>query len=122
MRSGDLTPVYVPQVADAAIRDLCHAREDALHELQTATHRLKAFLLRHEIRYAGPATGGPAQLRWLREGVCPTPAQQIVCQEYVRAVTAQSERLGRLAQDLHDGVQTGRLRAVVDALQALRGV
>ena len=27
-RSGDLTPVYVPQVADEAIRDLARARED----------------------------------------------------------------------------------------------
>jgi transposase len=122
LRSGDLTPVYVPQVADDAIRDLRRAREDALHDLKTAKHRLKAFLLRHEIRYAGQATGRPAQLRWLREVVCPTPAQQIVCQEYVRAVTAQSERLGRLEQELQDGVQTWRLRAVVDALQVLRGV
>jgi hypothetical protein len=78
LRSGDLTPVYVPQVADDAIRDLRRAREDALHDLKTAKHRLKAFLLRHEIRYAGQATGRPAQLRWLREVVCPTPAQQIV--------------------------------------------
>ena len=50
MRSGDLTPVYVPQVADEAIRDLSRAREDALRDLKTAKYRLKAFLLRHDIR------------------------------------------------------------------------
>jgi transposase len=54
--------------------------------------------------------------------VCPTPTQQIVFQEDVRAVTEHSERLGRLEQELHDCVQTWRLRPVVDALQALRGV
>ena len=54
--------------------------------------------------------------------VCPTPAQQIVFQEYVRAVTDHSERLARLEQELQDCVQTWRLRPVVDALQALRGV
>jgi transposase len=122
MRSGDLTPVYVPQVADEAIRDLSRAREDALRDLKTAKHRLKAFLLRHDIRYTGQATWGPAHLRWLSEVVCPTPAQQIVFQEYVRAVTEHSERLGRLEQELQDCVQTWRLRPVVDALQALRGV
>jgi transposase len=122
MRSGDLTPVYVPQVADEAIRDLSRAREDALRDRKTAKHRLKAFLLRHDIRSTGQATWGPAHLRWLSEVVCPTPAQHIVFQAYVRAVTAQSERLGRLAQDLQDGVQTWRLRPVIDALQALRGV
>src|SRR6266581_3025291 len=41
MRSGDLTPVYVPAVADEAIRDLSRAREDTLHDLKTAKFRLK---------------------------------------------------------------------------------
>jgi transposase len=45
MRSGDLTPVYVPKVEDEAIRDLSRAREDTLHDLKTAKFRLKAFLL-----------------------------------------------------------------------------
>jgi len=84
MRSGDLTPVYVPKVEDEAIRDLTRAREDALQDLKAAKFRLKAFLLRHDIRYTGRATWGPAHLRWLSEVVCPTPAQQIVFQEYVK--------------------------------------
>jgi transposase len=54
--------------------------------------------------------------------VCPTPAQQSVCQEYVRAVNEQTERLQRLEQALHDHVHTWRLPPVVEALQALRGV
>jgi transposase len=37
-------------------------------------------------------------------------------------VTEQSARLARLEQALHDQVPTWRLRPVVDALQALRGV
>jgi transposase len=121
-RSGDLTVVYVPQVEDEAIRDLTRAREDTLRDLKSAKFRLKAFLLRHDIRYTGRATWGPAHLRWLSEVVCPTPAQQIVFQEYVRAITELTERLQRLDQELHDQVQTWRLQPVVDALQALRGV
>jgi transposase len=122
MRSGDLTPVYVPKVEDEAIRDLCRAREDAIRDLKAAKFRLKAFLLRHDIRYAGRATWGPAHLRWLSEVVCPTPAQQIVFQEYIRAVNEHTERLERLEQELTDQVQTWRLAPVVEALQALRGV
>jgi transposase len=122
MRSGDLTPVYVPKVADEAMRDLTRAREDALRDLKAATFRLKAFLLRHDIRYTGSATWGPAHLRWLSEVVCPTPAQQIVFQEYVRAVNEHMERLGRLERELQDQVQSWRLYPVVEALQALRGV
>src|SRR5215470_8426223 len=54
-RSGDLSPIYVPEVADEAIRDLARAREDALKDLNAARFRLKALLLRNDIRYAGRA-------------------------------------------------------------------
>jgi len=122
MRSGDLTPLYIPAVDDEAIRALRRAREDPLRELQAAKLRLKAFLLRHDIRYTGRAHWSPAHLRWLSEVGCPTPAQQIVGQEDVQTVTEQTERLGRLALELHAQVQTWRLAPVVEAFQALRGV
>ena len=50
MRSGALTPVYVPKVDEAAMRDLTRAREDTLGDLKAAKFRLKAFLLRHDMR------------------------------------------------------------------------
>jgi transposase len=56
MRSGDLTPVDVPTVEDDAIRDLIRAREETLHDWNTATFRLTACLLRHDLRSTGRAT------------------------------------------------------------------
>ena len=108
MRSGDLTPVDVPKVEDEAIRDLCRAREDALRDLKAAKLRLKAFLLRHDIRSTGQATWNPAHLRWLSAVVCPTPAQHMVFQAYGRAVHEHTERLQRLDQALHKHVQAWR--------------
>jgi transposase len=122
MRSGDLTPVYVPEVEDEAIRDLSRAREDAIGDLKAAKHRLKAFLLRQDIRYEGKANWGPAHLRWLAEVVCPTPAQQIVFQEYVRAVNEPHERVERIETELQEKAKGWRFHPVVEALQALRGV
>jgi transposase len=121
-RSGDLTPVYVPTIEDEAIRDLSRAREDTIGDLKAAKFRLKAFLLRHDSRYTGRATWNPTPLRWLSDVVCPTPAQQIVFPEYVRAVNEHPERLQRLEQALHEQVTSWRLHPVVEALQALRGV
>jgi len=121
-RSGDLTPVYVPQVDDEAIRDLRRAREDRIRDRTTAKYRLKAVLLRQDMRDTGQANWSPAHLRWLAEVVCPTPAQQIVFQEYVRAVTAHTTRLQRLEQELQERGNTWHLAPVVEALQALRGV
>src|SRR5580765_2754029 len=104
------------------MRDLSRAREETLHALKTAQFRLTALLLRHDLRYTGRATWGPAHLRWLSEVVCPTPAQPIVFQAYGRAVTAHTARLQRLDQELHEQVTAWRLCPVVAALPALRGV
>jgi transposase len=122
MRSGDLTRVYVPTVEDEAIRALTRAREDTLRALKSAKFRLKAFLLRQDSRYVGRAHWNPAHLRWLSEVVCPTPAQPIVFQAYVRAVNEHTERLQRLEPARPEQVTSWRLHPVVDALQALRGV
>jgi len=122
MRSGDLTSVYVPRTEDEAIRDLTRAREDAMKDLKSCKHRLKSFLLRQDIRYEGRANWRPAHLRWLAKVVCPTPAQNIVFQEYVRAVSEETERVERIDIELQDEVKAWRLYPVVEAIQAMRGV
>jgi transposase len=98
------------------------ARDDVLKDLKAAKVRLKAFLLRQDIRYAGRANWTAAHLRWLAHVVCPTPAQQIVFQEYVRAVSEQTDRLQRLEVELQTLVQTWHWAPVVEAIQALRGI
>ncbi len=97
-RSGDLTPVYVPAVPDEAVRDLARAREDALKDLNAARFRLKALLLRNDIRDTGRANWSTEHCRWLARLVLPTAAQQIVFQEYVRTVTERTDLLRRLVQ------------------------
>ena len=112
----------MPAVDDEAIRDLSRAREETRRDLKAAKLRLKAFVLRHDLRSTGRANWSPAHLRWLSAVVCPTPAQQMVFQEDVQTVTAQTERLGRLELALHEQVQPWRFQPVVEAFPALRGV
>ncbi len=121
-RSRDLSPIYVPQPRDEAIRDLARAREDTRRDLNAARFRLKALLLRNDIRYAGKADWKPEHVRWLARLVLPLPAQQIVFQEYVRTVTERTELLGRLEAQLREQIVGWRLAPVVAAFQALRGV
>ena len=121
-RSGDLTPVYVPEVGDEAIRDLSRAREDAMLDLRDAKQRLKAFLLRQDIRYSGRSNWGRKHLRWLADVVCPTPAQQIVFQESVQTVNERQLRLERFERELLEQAKAWRMYPVVQAIQALRGV
>jgi len=122
LRSGDLTAVHVPSVEDEAIRDLCRARDAARVTGKDAKLRLKAFLLRLGLHYVGRATWNDAHRRYLAKVVCPTPTQQVVFQESVRAVDEQVDRRQRLDAELLERAPAWRLAPVVDALQALRGV
>jgi transposase len=122
LRSGDLTPVYVPSVEDEAIRDLCRARDAAREGCRDAKLRLKSFLLRLGLHYTGRASWNDAHKRYLAKVVCPTPAQQIVFQESIRAVDEQLARLERIERELLEFAPSWRLWPVVEALQALRGV
>jgi len=60
-RSGDLTPVWVPDAEHEALRDLVRAREVAKKDLLRARHRLGEFLLR-------PGHRAAAGLRSLEAG------------------------------------------------------
>ena len=77
VRSGALTPVYVPTVEDEAIRDLSWAREDAIGDLKAAKCRLKAFFTsaRYPLHRASHLEPGPSQMA-LGSGLCHTGATQ----------------------------------------------
>ncbi len=122
LRSGDLTPVYVPSVEDEAIRDLCRARDATRIVLKAAKLRLKSFLLRLGLHYTGRANWSDSHRRYLAKVSCSTPAQQLVFQECVLAVDEQIERQRRIEDELRDLASRWRLNPVVEALQALRGV
>ncbi|MDA1264297.1 MAG: transposase [Planctomycetota bacterium] len=66
LRSGNLTPVRVPNEDIEAMRDLVRAREDAKEVEKAAKHRLSKFLLRHELRYSGATNWTKMHLEWIR--------------------------------------------------------
>lgn len=122
LKQNDLTPIYVPEPEDEAVRDLSRARDRAMHDLNDARYQLKAFLLRNNIRYEGPANWSLKHLRWLTELILPHPCQQIVLQEYIQTVMERRHRLERLDNELAHQVKSWRYYPVIKAIQALRGV
>ena len=114
--------MHVPEVEDESIRDLCRAREDAMKDLKAARQRLKSFLLRHSIDYPSEVAMLSSQESWVSRVRCATPVQQIVFQEYVRAVSQHTERLAGMESELEEQTKSWRLYPMVVALQALRGV
>jgi transposase len=122
LKSEDLTPIYVPEPEDEAVRDLSRAREVAMKDLKDAKYQLKALLLRNNINYAGTANWSLKHLRWLTELVLPHPAQQIVLQEFIQTINERTSRLERLDNELAHHVHQWRYYPVVKAIQAMRGV
>lgn len=121
-RAGELTPIYVPDAGDEAMRDLVRTREDAVIVQRQARQRLAALLLRNEIRYVGRSAWTKAHRRWIAKLKLPHPAQQIAFEEYVQAIEEADRRLARLAQAIDSLLEHWRWTPVVRALQALRGV
>src|SRR5712691_6236976 len=94
-RAGDLTPVWVPDAAHEALRDLVRAREAAKKDQLRARHRLGKFLLRHGRRR-------PAHLRmawsachidWIRAVHFESPLHQVVLADYLHEVERMAARI-----------------------------
>jgi transposase len=97
LRSGDLTPVWVPDAAHEALRNLVRARADAKVDELRARHRLGKFLLRQGVR---PPVAVRAWSRkhdsWLNQLTFAESADQVVFDDCRATVTAATERVRRL--------------------------
>lgn len=121
-RAGELTPIYVPDTADEAMRDLVRAREDAVATQRQARQRLAALLLRNDIRYCGKTAWTEAHRRWIARLHLPGAAQRIAFEEYVLTVNAATASVQRLTTSLEQELVHWRWQPVVHALQACRGI
>ena len=75
-RAGELTPIWIPDAAHEAMRDLVRARTTAVRVLSKARQHLQGFLLRHDRIYRWTL----AYRRWLTTVRFDHPAQPIVLQ------------------------------------------
>jgi transposase len=124
-RAGDLTAVWVPDAAHEALRDVVRAREAAKKDQLRAKHRLSKFLLRHGRR---PPDGTKAWTtkywRWLGTVQFEYAAQEATLLDYRTEVERAADRIERLEKAIDEAVQDApaQMKAVIEALQALRGV
>jgi transposase len=121
LRAGELTPVYIPDARDEAIRDLCRARSDAVDDRRRCRHRLKGFLLRHGYRYQGKSAWSAAHERYLRELVLPHPAMKVILEEYLQGIAAAGERIARCEEAMRVLLEKWRLAPAVRAVMAMKG-
>src|SRR6266542_2873859 len=124
-RAGDLTAVWVPDAAHEALRDLVRAREAAKADQLRARHRVSKFLLRHGIRPpAGAKPWTQAHRRWLDTLQLELPALNATLSDYLEEVDHGAARVRRLEEALDTAIAAApqALRAIIGALQCLRGI
>lgn len=124
LRSGDLTPVWIPDETQESLRDLVRARDDARVDHLRARHRLGKFLLRQGIS-APPRVGRAWSAKhqsWLNTLAFPQPAARVTFDDYLAGVKTAGERVRRLEAALVECAAEGPQRELLRALQGLRGV
>ena len=120
-RAGELTPVWVPDEAHEAIRDLVRARLAAVRTLRQARQQLSSFLLRHGHHYNRPAWT-LMHRRWLAGLRFEHAVHHVVLEDCIAAVEAATARRDRLEAHIAGALPDWSLAMVVHALQALRGM
>lgn len=122
-RSGDLTPVWVPDATHEALHDLVRAKVDATMHLMRARQQLLAFLLRHRRSYAtGKKNWTQRHRAWLAGQTFELPVHQIVFHDYVEAVWAAQARKDALIKSISEMMPNWSLGPLVEALRGLRGL
>ncbi|HYW76632.1 MAG TPA: IS110 family transposase [Gammaproteobacteria bacterium] len=122
-RSGDLTPVWVPDAEQEAMRDLTRARDDLKAQQRKARQQLNAFVLRHGHHWPKERSRWTkTHYAWLESLRFAHDWQYIVLQEYIDAVRAATDRVATLATHMERALASWSLAPVVEALVALRGI
>lgn len=124
-RAGELTPVWVPDVAHEALRDLVRAREAAKKDQLRSRHRLGKFLLRQgRHKPHGVNSWTQKHEKWLKKQKFEQPAHEAVFQDYLHEVEHVTERAAKLERAIDEAIEAApeEIKAVVAGLQALRGV
>jgi len=124
-RAGDLTPIFVPDAATEALRDLVRAREVAKQDQLRARHRVSKFLLRHgRHRPDGMRAWTSRHAIWLGQQRFESPVLQTVFDEYRTTLSLIADRVQRLEEGILAAVASlsPAQQALVAGLATLRGV
>lgn len=124
-RSGDLTAVWVPSAEHEALRDLVRGREAAKEDETRAKQRLTKYLLRYGQRpRKGERAWSQPWWQWARSVTFAEQNQNVTLLDLIMEVEHQAHRIARFDDSIDRAITNApeRTRALVDALQSLRGV
>jgi transposase len=124
-QSGTLTSVWVPDAKHEALRDLVRARAAAKKDESRAKHRLVKYLLRYGLRHPENCRAWTHPWwRWVQALEFEFETQHVTLGDCIAEVLRLGERVDRLDLAIDRAIESAppEKKAVIEALQALRGV
>ena len=124
-RSGDLTPVWVPDKDHEALRDLVRQREAAVKDRHRARQRFGKFLLRHGCHKPDKMTRWTQKyMAWIKTLEFEQLGLRATLEDHMQEIDHVDRRIERLEQKIDEAtaLAPSATQEVIAALQALRGV
>lgn len=123
LQAGLLTEVHPPTPQEESIRDLCRCRDAARKDHVRARQRLCKMLLRRGTIYRnGKKAWTRRYFGWLHTLRFELPTDQVVFEDYLRAVEQADERLSSLDAQLALVAQQDPWREPVGWLRCFHGI
>jgi transposase len=122
LRSGQLSAVRVPSVAEEAVRDLCRARADMVIDRSRARHRLGKFLLRHGRVWRDGTNWTMKHLDWMSAQRFTQPALDATLAHYRATLAARDAAIEAVDADLTCWFSLPPFADAVARLRAYRGI
>jgi transposase len=123
LRDGSLTPVWIPNTEQEAMRDLVRIRIDFKIQQVKAKQQLGGFVLRHgHIWPKGKTRWTKTFYNWLSELKFKHPLQQVVLQEYIEALNAATKKLDEICNYIQQIRISWSQAPIINSMTALRGI
>jgi len=124
-RSGDLTPVWVPDQDHEALRDLVRQREASVQDRHRARQRFGKFLLRHGFHKPEKMTRWTQKyMAWIKSLQFEQFALKATLEDHMQEIDHVDRRMERLESKIDEAIALApaQIQEVIAGLQALRGV
>jgi transposase len=124
-RSGDLTPIWVPDQSHEALRELVRLRAAAKKDQHRSRRRTVQFLMRYGYRKPKGVTSWRLHfVTWVKAIKFDLEELRIALADLIAETEHQDERVRRIEESIDDAIARApeQTRALIEGLQAMRGV
>ena len=123
LRNGELTPAWVPDSRQEALRDLLRMRLDTCRDLLRKRNQLSKFLLRLGLTPPEKTKAWSVKYHtWLDSLRLEEPAHQFILSQHIHSVSQAKMRIQICEKEIEQSVLTLVDQRLFHALQSLRGI